>query len=161
MVLLLDEESLRNSLVDNDDSHLWLRLVLAVKFVDGLLELRDFVLEHLVSHGITDTISEDDEVGWESPVVVACKHLNGSLDGVLHLLLNNFLALALDQEVRVVLTKFTVGGSRETDNGVVTGVTHIDTDQHGSLGVEGLWELEVEEVSSDLGVDLSQDIGGL
>jgi len=152
---------LGNSLVDNDHSHLRLIIILAVELVNGFLELRDFVLEHLVSHGITNTVSEDDEVGWKFLLMVASKHLDGPLYGVLHLLLNDFLALALDQEVRVVLTQFFVGGGRETYDGVVTSVADINTDQHGSLGIEGLGELEVEEISSDLGVDLSQDIGGL
>ena len=37
----------------------------------------------------------------------------------------------------------------------------VDTDQHGALVVHGVWELHLVEVTADLAVDLTQDIGGL
>lgn len=37
----------------------------------------------------------------------------------------------------------------------------IDSDQHRSLLLEGLRELEREQVTSDLAVDLTQDVGSL
>lgn len=89
------------------------------------------------------------------------KHLDCIFQCLLHALLDNLLTLFLDDVLRVVLTHLLVGRSREAHNGIRTRVADIDSDQHGSLLLEGLRELEREQVTSNLAVDLTQDVGSL
>jgi hypothetical protein len=86
--------------------------------------------------------------------VMSCEGLDRFTDRLLH-----FLSFLLDQVVAVVLTHLLVGRGRETDDGLRTGVAHINTDQHGALLLEGFWELEMVEITTSLGVHLSEDVG--
>lgn len=158
---VLNEESLNNPLVDNDHRDLGLLLRCVVQLLDSLLELGDLGVKDLFALSITDTISVDHKVGWELVLVVLSEDLDGRLDGLLHLVLHDLLALLLDQVVRVVLTHILVRRSRETNDGLGTSVTNINTDQHGSLLVQNLWELQLEQVSTNLRVQLAKDVRSL
>ena len=93
---ILDEEALSDALVYNNKSDLWLLAHLVVQLGEGLTELLELAIDDLIAHGITHTISVDDKVGWELPVVVLSEDLDCLLQGLLHLRLHNLLALPLD-----------------------------------------------------------------
>lgn len=60
----LDKEALSDALVDNDDSDGGRRCNLVIELLDDLLELRNLSAQDLLAHGVTDTITIDNEVGW-------------------------------------------------------------------------------------------------
>jgi len=160
--IVLDEESLSDALVHHNKSDFRRVLALVVDLIEHFLELGDLLSDDLISHGITDTISVDDVVCWQKvPSMLFCKGSDSFLEGFLHLVLNNFLTLPLNKIFRVILTHLFVDGASKTDNGVWTGVADIDTNEHGSHVIESSWELEVEQISASLAVDLSQDVAGL
>ena len=117
-LLILNEESLSDPLVDDDDSDEGLVLGLVVCLIDGLTKLSDFVLKHLATHGITNTITIDDEVLWENTSILALEAAEGSLDAVLERRTNDFLALALNDSLGPVLAHVLIDRGTETDNGV-------------------------------------------
>jgi hypothetical protein len=99
---VLDEETLSDALVHNDDSDEGLLLGRVVGLIDGLPELVDLLLEDLFPHGITHSVSVDDEVLW----IITMSLLEApkrTLDGVFQLLVDNLLSLALHDALRVVL----------------------------------------------------------
>ena len=61
---ILNEESLVDPLVNHDESNRRHILILVVKVVDCLFELRNFCLEDLISLCIANSISVDDEGCW-------------------------------------------------------------------------------------------------
>lgn len=79
-ITVLDKEALDDSLVDNDNSNLRLCLSSVVKLLDGLLELGDLRVEHLLTLSITDTVSVDHKVGGELVAIVLGKDFDGRLD---------------------------------------------------------------------------------
>jgi len=40
-------------------------------------------------------------------------------------------------------------------------MAHVDTDQHGALVIHGVGELHLVKITTDLAIDLAQDVGGL
>lgn len=93
-MLILKEEPLSDPLVHNDHSDARLLLGHVVGLSYGLAQLIDFLLKHLASHGITNTVTVYDEVLW----IVTMSLLEapkGSLDSILELLVDNLLAFAL------------------------------------------------------------------
>lgn len=152
---------MRDALVDDNEGDLRLNPCLVVQLSEGLSELLDLLVNDLISLGITDTIAEDNEVGWELALVVRGKDFNRLLKGLLHLSLNDLLAFLLNDVFRIVLTHLFVGACSEANDRVGACVTNIDSDQHRFHVVHDLRELEVEEVAFDLGVDLAQDVRGL
>ena len=95
-MLVLDEEALGDSLVHDYEGHRR-SLSSVVELVDGLLELRNFLGKADVTLSITQTISVDDEVGWEVLLMLGGKDFDCGLDGVFHLTLDNLLTLLLHQ----------------------------------------------------------------
>ena len=158
--MVLDEEPLSDPLVDDNKSHLWNHLSLVVDLSEDVLELGDLNTDDLVPHGVSHTISVDDVVGWQIALVVGGEGVDSFLEGLLHLALDNLLALLLDEELRVVLAHLFVDGAGEAHDGVGSRVTDIDSNEHGPHLLHGLWEFQVEEVTSNLAVDLSEDVGG-
>lgn len=75
------------------------------------------------------------------------------------MILNDLLALRLDEVVGVVLTHLLVDAAREANHRLGPSMTHINTDHHSSLFVKHLGELEVVQVATSLGVDLPNDVG--
>lgn len=152
---------MRDALVDDNEGDLRLSSCLVVQLSEGLAELPDLLVNDLISLGITDTIAEDNEVGREVALMVSGKDFDGLLKRVLHLSLNDLLALPLNDVFRVVLAHLLVGARSETNDRVGACVANIDSDQHRSHVVHDLRELEMEEVAFNLRIDLTQDVGGL
>jgi len=129
-----------------------------VDFGDNFSELRNFLLENLLSHGITNTVSVDDEVVWvELLGVLVGVRVESGLKSSSKLLVDDLLSSSLDNLVGEVLTHLLVDGGTESDNGVLTLMADIDTNEH-SVGRDLVGEVEVVEVTSKLGVDLSEDV---
>lgn len=115
------EESLSDSLVDDDQGVLWKARVSGLELVlllDNLVELLQLVGDDLGSHGVSDTISIDDDVVWEGTVVLVSECLESTLEVLLeHTRADNLLALlALGTRLGVVLAHVLVVGSAETDD---------------------------------------------
>ena len=73
----LDKHPLVNSLVHDDKSNLG-QFVL-VELGDGLIELRHFFLEDLLTLGVSNSIPVDDEVRWHLTRVLALEDFDGFL----------------------------------------------------------------------------------
>lgn len=157
---VLDEEALRDALVHHDEGDARL-LTVTVNLREHLLELGDLRGDNLVSHGITNTVSVDDEVGGQVRLVSLLEGLDGSLEGVAHLTTHNFLTLRLHDELGEVLGQLGVDRSGESHNGGRTRMADIDTNEHGLDSFEHSGELHGEEIAADLRVDLSEDVRGL
>lgn len=157
-VLAHHKEALTDSLVDDDNSDLRLLGSLVRDVVDGSLELGNLVLENLQALSITNTVTVDHVAVREVSIVVHREGLDSFLQVALHLILHDLLALLLHDEVAVVLTHLLVDRGRESNYRLGASVADVDTDKHGSLLLDDLWELQVVEISTSLGVNLSQDI---
>lgn len=114
--LFLDKETLRDSLVNDDEGDLWRLGSTVVQFAEGLAELLNLLVDDLLALGIADTIAVDDQVRWELPVVVLREDLNGLLQAVLHLSLDDLLALRLHDVLRVVLAHLRVSAGGKANN---------------------------------------------
>lgn len=125
--IILDEEPLRDSLVHDDDNDLGFLGNLVVQKIDRSFELRNLGSKDLVTLSITNTISVDHERCGKLILVMGCESLDRFTDRFLHVVLDNLLTLLLNQVVAVVLTHLLVGRGGETDNGLGTGVAHINT----------------------------------
>ncbi len=125
-----NKESLSDPLVDDNHRNEGLSLGGVVGLVDGLAELSDLLLEDLPSHGITDTISVDDEVLRVISVVVV-ETSESTFDAVLQLAVDDLSTLRLNDALRVVLTATLVDSGTETDNGVGACMTHVNANKHG------------------------------
>lgn len=115
-LLVHHEEALIDPFVDENHSNLWLCGHLVVESLDCLLELLDFESKNLLTLGITNTVTVDDQVCGELTLVVFSEALKSLLEFFLELVFDNFLALLLDNVVRVVLGHVFVDRGRETDN---------------------------------------------
>lgn len=157
------EEPLSDSLVDNDQSVLWQNWLLCwietVLLLYDLLKLFKFVSDNLGSHGVADTISVDEDVIRQLSLVVISECLEGALKVLLeNTRADNFLALlSLWTSLGVVLAHVLIIGSAETDDTLLTLVTNINTYKHCLLG-DLRAKVEAPEVSSELGIDLSQNV---
>ena len=158
---VLDEEALSDSLVHNDQSDLGRCGQSILHLAESLPELLNLLVYDLRAHSVADTVAEDDEVGGELAVVVGREDVDSLFEGLSHLSFDDLLAFWLDDVLRVVLAELAIGAGCEADDGLRSGVAHIDADEHGSHGVERFRELQVEEISLDLRVDLAQDIRSL
>lgn len=114
-LLILDEESLSDPLVDNDHCDVGLLLGQVVGLIDGLSELNNLLLKNLASHAITDSISVDNEVLWVVSMLFT-EMSKRPLDGILQLLVYDLLPFALEDPVTVVLAPRFVDSGTETDN---------------------------------------------
>lgn len=94
--MVLNEESLTDSLVDYNESDLWFVLSTVVTCIDCILELHNFTPDHLVFHRLTHSISVDDKVGRVVAVVTLSICFDGSQDRLSHVTLHKFLVLLLD-----------------------------------------------------------------
>jgi len=93
--------------------------------------------------------------------VALLKTTNSLADKCTHLVIDDFCALRNKEVVRVVLTESLVGRCCEADNRLSSGVTDINTDEHGARGFNDLGELHGEEISAYLTVHLTDDVGSL
>jgi len=132
----LMEESLSNTLVDDDQGMLWKAWVVcfkAILLLDNLVELLKLMADNLGSHGVSNTISVDKDVFWEGAVVVVSECLESTLEVLLeHTRADDLLALlALGTRLGVVLAHMLVVSCAEADDTLFTFVANIDTDKHG------------------------------
>lgn len=157
------EESLSNSLVDNDQSVLWkdwlLSLIEAVLLLNDLVELLKLMADDLSSHWITNTISVDENVVWEVALIVVSEGLEGTLEVLLKNTRTDDLLtlLTLWTSLCVVFTHVLVVSGAETNNGLLTLMANINTNKH-SLSWDLLSEVQSPQVTTKFSVDLSQDI---
>jgi hypothetical protein len=121
--------------------------------------LLEFVTDDLGSHGISNTVSVDENVIWEGAVVVVLKSSKGFLEVLFeHARADDLLALlALGTRLGVVLAHVLVVGSTEADNTLFTFVANVDSNEHGFFG--DLWsETKAPEVTTELSINLSEDV---
>lgn len=162
-VAFLLEESLSDPLVDDNQGDLGsLVLVLAVVsvlLVDDHFDLRQFVVENLLSHGISHTISVDEDVLRQGSFVVFAVGLEAVEKVFAKDVLGDdfFTLLLLGACLGIVLAHVLVVGSNEPNDTLTALVAHIDTNQHGRFR-DFLRELHSPEISSKFGVDLSEEV---
>jgi len=65
--------------------------------------------------------------------------------------------LSLVAGLSVIFTHVLVVGSNEPDDGLLALVAHVDTDEHGLVGDLGT-EVHAPEITTELGVDLTDDV---
>ena len=160
-MLVKHEEALSDPLVHDDECDLWVRSRLVVELIDGLLELWDLFRKAEVALSITQTISIDDEVSWVFSGVLLSKDLDGILDRIFHLSLDDLLSFLLDDELRVVLTHLDICGSCKANDRIWSRMADINSNEHGALCLQDVRELHYVEVAAHLAVHLLYDIGGL
>jgi hypothetical protein len=105
---VLHEESLSDPLIDDNNSDMRFAGCLVVQLVDCTFELRDFSGQNLVAHGISNTVAEDHEVGWELLLVEVGEHVDRIFQCLLHAFLHDFLPLLLNDVLRIVLAHLLV-----------------------------------------------------
>lgn len=159
-MLVKHEEALSDPLVHDDECDLWV-LHLVVELIDGLLELWNLFRKAEVTLSITQTISIDDEISRVFSSVLRSKDLNGILDRIFHLRLDDLLSFLLDDELRVVLTHLDVCGSCKANDRVWSRMADINSNKHSALRLHDVWELHRVEVAAHLAVHLLNDVGGL
>lgn len=94
----LDEHTLVDPLVYDDQSNWWDTGDLVVEWPEHLLELPNFFFDDLVSHTLADSISVDDDPLWILVVMVLGKRLYGLLHTLIKISLHKFLPLFLYNE---------------------------------------------------------------
>ncbi len=109
--------------------------------------------------GIADAVAENNEVRGQQALVLRCKDINCLLQRLFELCLHNLLALPLHDVLTIVLAELFIGTCGEANDRVGPRMTHINTDQHRSHIVHSLRELQVEQVTLDLRVDLAKNVG--
>lgn len=108
----------------------------------------------------TDSISVDNEVRRLTLLLILEDH-DSLLNQLLHLLLYQLLTLGLDDIVREVLAESFISAGCESNYTVLTGMAHINTNEHSLKLGNDFRELHREEVTSDFTIHLSDDIRGL
>jgi len=136
------EESLANSLVHDDKSDLrgflLLVFVLRIQIVlqgHDLVQLGQLLVNDLLSHGVTNTVSVDEDMAWHGSIVevtvagecsLEVVRQNGGRD--------DLLAFdGLGAGLRIVLTHVGVVGGAESNSTLLALVTDIDSNEHGLL----------------------------
>lgn len=158
-LLIFHEESLSDAFVDNNNRNLRFWSSFVVQLVDCTFKLWNFSWKHLVTHSITYTISIDDEICRKLVLVFVSEHLDCFLQSLFHVLLDNFLTFFLDNMFRIVLAHLFVSWCREPNNRVWTSMAYVNSDKHCSFLWHGFRELHLKQISTNLAVDLTQDIG--
>lgn len=150
------EHSLIDSFVNNNKSNRW-NAQLVIRILENLLELRDLFFNNFISHSFSNTVSVNDDLVWKLIVssLVAIKSL---LHGLIKLLLNNFFTLALQDDVRIVLSKKIVSGSCEPNNRLSTSMADVNSNYHHLIFSHELRHSHLDRGSSDLCVDLLHDV---
>ena len=147
--LLCDHEHpLVDSLVDYYKSHSG-QVHLVVELLHDNLKLRDLLVEDVISHSLSDSISVDDDLVWQL-LVPGLEALKGLSHADIKLLLDNLLTLGLKNDIGIVLGVEIVGGGSETYNGLSSSMAHINTDDHNLILGHELWHSHFDGGSSDL-----------
>lgn len=124
----------------------------------SFLELDDLLLDDLVSHLLTNSISVDDDLVWELTLVMVSELIASGDDASVQLGLDELYVLGVDDDIVVVSGLSLVGGGTEPDHRFLTSMADINTDDHDLLLHERR-PLHSERLSSELGVDLLHDVG--
>jgi len=156
---VLNEHPLVDPFVHNNKGNGW-HWEFVVERLNCLLELGDFLGNDLVSHLLSYSISVDDDFGWINPFVLFTKGFNGVHQTSIKVLFDNFLILLLDNDVREVRGALSIGWGCETNNRLLTSMTHIDTNDHDSLLLHELRELDPDRLTANFCVDLLHDVWG-
>lgn len=157
------EESLPNSLVDDDQGVLWQRWlfgwVKAILLLHYLRELLKLVGDDLGPHRVTNSISVDEDVVWELALVVVSECLESALEVLLeHARADDLLTfLTLRARLSIVLAHMLIIGGAEANDALLALVADVDTDEHG-LSRDLSAKVEAPEVTTELGVDLPEDV---
>jgi len=157
------EESLPNSLVDDDQGVLWQRWlfgwVKAILLLHYLRELLELVGDDLGPHRVTNSISVDEDVVWELALVVVSESLESALEVLLeHARADDLLTfLTLRARLSIVLAHMLIIGGAEANDALLALVADVDTDEHG-LPRDLSAKVEAPEVTTELGVDLPEDV---
>lgn len=107
-ISVLDEHSLVDSFVDNDKSDGRLR-ELVVKWLDSFSELMDLLLNDLVSHLLSNSVSVDDDLRRVGSLVFVGKGLDSTDQASVKILFDNLLVFLLDDDVGEVRGAGSVG----------------------------------------------------
>ena len=113
---VLDEESLSDALVDYNERNLWLVASRIVHFGESLAKLKDLFVDDLLSHSISDAISEDYEVCWKFTIVMLGKDADSALKMILHLSLHYLFTFPLNDMLTEVLAEFGIDACSESDH---------------------------------------------
>lgn len=95
----LNEHPLVDSLVDDDESDWRNTTDCVVDRLQGFLELGDLFVDDLLSHGFSDTVSVDEDLGWQIALVFIREALNGIDHASIEVLLDDLLILGLNDDV--------------------------------------------------------------
>ena len=109
--IIKHEEALVDALVHEHHCHLRLHgSLVGHELFNRLLELGQLELNDLVTLGITNTVTVDDEVCGEHATVVLSENFHGIVETVVKAVFHHLVALLLDNVVRIVLTHVLVDG---------------------------------------------------
>lgn len=108
------------------------QLVLLLNYFVQLLQL---VLDHLLTHRISYSVSVDEDMVRQLSVVVISESLERVLEVSLkHSRTDDLLSLlTLWTRLSVILAEVLVVGGAETNNALLSFVTDVDSDKHGLL----------------------------
>ena len=108
----------------------WIEAVLSLY---NLVELLELVADDLSPHGITNSISVDEDMIWKRSIVMVTEGLECTLKVFLeNTRADDFLALlALRTCLGVVLAHVLIVGGAEANDTLLALVANVDTDQHG------------------------------
>ena len=117
----------------------------------------------MLSLGITNSVSVDDEIGRKHAFVILLilEGVDGTLEGLLHLGLNYLLTFFLNQILAVVLTHTLVDGSSKTHNRFWSCMANVDSNEHGSEGIHHFREFHLVEISATFDIDLLENVACL
>ena len=161
VVSALDKHPLMDPLVHDSKCDCWWICCLVVERRKSCLKLSDLLRDDLVSHLLANSISVDNDLGRIVSAIVFGKTLDGTIDAFIEVLLDKLLEFLLNEESAEVLCLLFVNRSTETNHGILTSMTDINSDDHDSLLIEYRRELGSYVISSDLGVDLLHDVGSV
>lgn len=158
-VSALDEHPLVDSLVHDDESDLR-RVHLVVERLDSFLELLYLFVNDLRELSFTNSVSVDDDLVWQRSIVLGRETSESVLHALVEVLSDEFLALWLDDDVTVGTCALSVVGGDETNDGLLSSVTDINSDDHNVLLGHESRVLDPNGLSSHLAVDLLHYICG-
>ena len=114
---------------------------------------------YLSSHGVTYTVSVDENVIWKLTVVVISKGLESGFKVVLeHARADDFLALlALGTCLGIVFAHVLIICCAEANDALLAFMAHIDSHEHGLLR-DLASEVKAPKISTKFSINLSKDV---
>lgn len=111
----LDEHSLVDPLVHHNERDLWKVCRFVVHRLNGFFELRDLLVNDLVSHLLANSIPVDDDLCWKLPLIFA--ELSQRIgQALVEILFHELLILSLNDDVREKGSAMLIGRSNETND---------------------------------------------